>query len=155
MANLLLVSGSVPVQFSCCFSYTHIIWLSWLLKSQGLSSSLCSGWISWDSFWWCYDDPLLIFHMTYIHCAKDHAAYHRSLLFHLAIIIPFVKILVCMALFWYKVPVLMVWWCAELYLVCWVISLIWLWCLWRLNIHQFMQFWFLTHKTGADGLGTQ
>lgn len=65
------------------------------------------------------------------------------------------KVLVCMALFWYKVPVLMVWWCAELHLVCWVISLIWLWCLWRLSIHQFRQFWFLTHKTGADGLGTQ
>ena len=65
------------------------------------------------------------------------------------------RILVCVVLFWYKVAVLMVWWCAELHLVCWVISLIWLWCLWRLSTHQFMQFWFLTHKTGADGPGTQ
>lgn len=58
-----------------------------LLRIWGLSSSLCSGWISWASFGWFHNDPLLTFHMTYSHCAKDHAAWHQGLLFHLAIII--------------------------------------------------------------------
>lgn len=149
MVGLLLVSDSIPLQHSCCFYYTHIILSSWLLKIQGLSS-LCSGWISWASFCWFYDDPLLTFHMTYTHCAK-----HQSLLFHLAIIIPFAQDHGVYGSFWYKVAVLMVWWSVELHLVRWVISLIWLWCLWRLGIHQFMQFWFLTHKTAAEGPGAQ
>lgn len=46
--------------------------------------------------------------MTYTHCAKDQVAKHQSLLFHLAIIIPFAQDHGVYGSFWYKVAALMV-----------------------------------------------